>query len=199
MNPNRSASILDLASIEPASQVSQMPPATPVGLMAQDVPARPEVKKRGNKPLIIAIIAGVALLLVLLVVLLVMFGGKSGQFVANYKNSYRCSIEGLGENGEYEFELSLRDDNSYKFAMAKEDYSIGTYRETGSEKITDKNGVREINYHLLMRHEKDFMGDVGITERSGQENEYVVNFSENSDIVVINNVGAGTMYYCKVK
>ena len=199
MNPNQPASILDSASIEPASQVSQMPPATPVGLMPQDVPAQPEVKKRVNKPLIIAIIAGVVFLVILLVVLFVIFGGKSGQFVANYKNSYRCSIEGLGENGEYEFELSLNDDNSYKFAMAKEDYSIGTYQETGSERITDKNGAREINYHLLMKHEKDFMGDVDITERSGQENEYVVNFSENSDIVVINNVGAGTMYYCKVK
>ncbi len=199
MNPNQPASMVDSTLVEPALQAPQMPPTPPVTLMPQNMSVQPEGKKRVNKPLIIAIIAGVVFLVVLLVVLLVMFGGKSGQFVANYKNSYRCSIEGLGENGEYEFELSLSDDNSYKFAMAKEDYSIGTYQETGSERITDKNGAREINYHLLMKHEKDFMGDVDITERSGQENEYVVNFSENSDIVVINNVGAGTMYYCKVK
>ena len=199
MNPNQPASMVDSTLVEPALQAPQMPPTLPVTLMPQNMSVQPEGKKRVNKTLIIAIIAGVVFLVVLLVVLLVMFGGKSGQFVANYKNSYRCSIEGLDEDGGYEFELNLSDDNSYRFAMAKEDYSIGTYQETGSERITDKNGAREINYHLLMRHEKDFMGDVDITERSGQENEYVVNFSENSDIVVINNVGAGTMYYCKVK
>ena len=199
MNPNQPASMVDSTLVEPALQAPQMPPTPPVTLMPQNMSVQPEAKKRVNKTLIIAIIAGVVFLVVLLVVLLVMFGGKSGQFVANYKNSYRCSIEGLDEDGGYEFELNLNDDSTYKFAMAKEDYSIGTYQETGSERITDKNGAREINYHLLMKHEKDFMGDVDITERSGQENEYVVNFSENSDIVVINNVGAGTMYYCKVK
>ena len=207
MNPNQP--MVGPAPVAPPPQAPQPqtpqapqtpPPMTPIGPEMANMPVQPEAKQGVNKTLIIIIVASVLLLVALLVVLLVVFGGnKRSQLVVNYKKNYACTVDDYNDGGDYDFELSLNEDNTYRFAVSESDYSIGTYQETAKQNKTDDNGVPEVDYHLSLKHEKDYLEGFDVTEESGTESEYVVNFSEESDIVVIDNIQGETTYYCKVK
>lgn len=213
MNPNQPTSAVGPTPVAPIPQTSQVPqapsippqtpptsPMTPVGPDMPDVPVQPEAKKSVNKTLILVIIGSVVFLVALLVILLVVFGGNRGsQFSVNYKKTYGCSIDNFTGGDAYDFELSFYDDNTYKFATSESEYSTGTFTETSKENKADDDGAKEVDYHLKLKHEKDFMEGFDVTEQPGYESEYIVNFSEASDIVVINNVEAETVYYCKAR
>ncbi len=181
------------------------PNQQPVSMIAPKTPIQQAVApaQKKNKTLIFVIIGAVVFLVALTLVLLLVVkqggGGAGAQATAGYVNDFDCAVDQYDyKEGAFGLFINLAKDGSYKMGLSEEEYSTGTYKEKNQTTATSEDGAKEVNYHLTLRHNKDFLDGQDVTEASGYESEYIVNINANSDIVVVTNVEADSVYYCKV-
>ena len=186
MNPNQPISM-----IEPSHVAAQGAPGN----------YRQPGKIAKNKTLIIVIAASVIFLVVLAVVLMVLRGNQSGMaYGVDYKKTYLCAVdqyEYLTDN--LELSIQIKDDNTYRLGLLDDEYSTGSWRQTDLTRANSEDGANEVNYHLILRHEKDFIGDVETTEEAGYESEYIFSFNEKSEVVVVTDKDSESVFYCNVE
>ena len=181
--------------------VSMIEPSRPMAPGVQNMYRAP-VKKPINKVLIAVIVVSVIILAVLAISLLAFANGQKSvaQYGVDYRTKYKCAIdqyEYLNENTELVIEINK--DKTYRLGLMDDEYSTGTWRGAGVTRARSQDGANEVNYHLILRHEKDYIEDVEVTEEDGYENKYIFNFNENSDIVVVTNENSESVYYCKIE
>ncbi len=185
MNPNQPISM-----IEPSHVVAQGAPGN----------YQQPGKIAKNKTLIIVIAASVVFLVVLAVVLMVLRGNQSGAYGVDYKKTYLCAVdqyEYLIDNPE--LSIQIKDDNTYRMGLLDDEYSTGSWKQTDLTRAKSEDGANEVNYHLTLRHEKDFIGDVETTEEAGYESEYIFSFNEKSEVVVVTDKDSESVFYCNVE
>lgn len=177
---------------QPISMIEPSHPAVNV--------APAEAPKRRNIAPFIVIGVCVLLLGVLAIVLatVVKRGGKSTTYEVDYLGTYDCSTDQYNfMEKQVEFKLSFENNNGFKLSEADDTYSSGDYRETNQTRTVSEDGAREVNYYLMLKTKKNVLEGEDITEASDYEEEYILNFNENSDAVVFTNKEDNITYYCR--
>ncbi|MCR5572736.1 MAG: hypothetical protein K6F57_03095 [Candidatus Saccharibacteria bacterium] len=161
------------------------------------------VRRRSIVPIIVI---GVCLgLLIVLTVVLLMLVKNDGdvhsyRYLPEYKKTYKCATDEYNyHDNVFDVQFGLKEDNTYKFAISNDEYRIGSFREEERTYAKSADGANEINYHLTLKREKTYLNNKDITEAAGDEEHFVVNINEKSDVMVLTNSDEDTVFYCLVK